>query len=590
MRLRVLCLAALLLAPVVPAVAAVDGAPERVTSVARDAQGRLTFRTEHVRGRSAAHARAAQLRQAAGVVAADVDRPIRIAADPLEDRQWGLTTLAAPTLWAAGDASGQVVAVIDTGVDGAHPDLAAVVRPGTDLAAGTDGRSDPNGHGTHVAGIVAAVGGNGIGGAGLAQGAAILPVRVMDANGSGFDGDAARGLVWAVDNGATVANLSFGGPDRSSVMDAAVSYALGKGVTVVVSAGNEGAAGDPVMWPAANDGVIAVAAVDVSGVRPAWSSTGSHVAVAAPGVGIVSTVPGGGHASMSGTSMAAPFVSAAAALLRRTTTAGQVRTRLVSTAVDLGLPGADPLYGAGRIDVVAAAGLSVVAPVTEPAPVPVTEASPAPVTEPAPAPVTESAPAPTSAPVTSPAPAPSTEASAPAVTEPVPASAQEPVAPVLSGRISANRTRAPYGTAVTVSTRTLADGLATGGIPVRLERRVGTSWVLTRTGTTGSDGLTSWTLRPDRTMDLRVTGTGWTSPTLRVTVTPVVSLSRLLTGRVLPTTVTAVRLQVRRGTSWVTVAYAYSRSDGTFRFTRRPAAGSVVRAVALGVASPAVRL
>ena len=239
-------------------------------------------------GRAAAHARAWRLKKQPGVVAAAVDHVVHVAGspDPLQDRQWGLTALSAQTVWAAGNAAGQVVAVIDTGVDATHPDLAGVVRAGKDFIAYGDGRVDPNGHGTHIAGIIGAVGGNGIGGAGLAQGVAILPVRVMDDTGNGYDSDAARGLVWAADHGATVANLSFGGPDRSSVLDSAVAYALRKGVTVVAASGNAGLDGDPILWPAADPGVIAVGAVDALGVRPAWSSSGAHLAVAAPGVGV----------------------------------------------------------------------------------------------------------------------------------------------------------------------------------------------------------------------------------------------------------------------------------------------------------------
>jgi subtilisin family serine protease len=441
--------------------------------------------------------------------------------DPLQGQQWALSALSAETVWAAGDATGQVVAVIDTGVDATHPDLAGVVRSGKDYLATGDGRTDPNGHGTHVAGIVGAVGGNGIGVAGLAQGAAILPVRVMDANGAGYDGDAARGIVWAADHGATVANLSFGGADPSPVMDSAIAYALGKGVTVVAASGNEGFNGDPVLWPAANPGVIAVGAVDVAGNRPGWSSSGSHLAVAAPGVAILSTVPGG-YSSWSGTSMAAPYVSAAAALLkhRSALSPADVRARFMSTATDLGTPGFDSLYGAGRIDPVAAEGLlAVVDPVLAPV---VTEPAPAPiVTEPAPSPSASSEP--TVAPV-APVVEPSPSASASASAEPTPPAPAVVAAPVLTARISASRSRVPYGGYVTLATRTLADGLAVGGIPVRLERHVGSSWVLTRTGTTSADGLASWTLRPDRTYYYRVVGGSWTPPVGSVAVTPVVEL------------------------------------------------------------------
>jgi subtilisin family serine protease len=518
----------------VPALASTAGSEQRVVAVVRVSAGPLS-----VRGglSSVAPGRAARWRRQPGVVAAAVDHRIRITGtpDPMQGEQWGLTTLHATSAWITGDGTGQVVGVVDTGVDASHPDLAGAVLPGTDVVDGGDGRIDPNGHGTHVAGIVAAVSGNGIGGAGLATGARVLPVRVIGADGSGWDSDAAAGLVWAADHGATVVNMSFGGPDRSPVMEQAVGYALGKGVSVVVAAGNEGASGDPVEYPAATPGVIAVGAVDVNGFRPAWSSSGSHLAVAAPGVGIFSTVPGGGYATWSGTSMAAPFVSAAVALLRRAQpvlTPAAVRQRLVETADDLGPVGFDPQYGAGRLNLLAAEAV--------PAPVDVT-------------------------------------------TTP----------PVMTARISASRTTTPYVGAVTVSGRVLADGLGTPGIPVRLERQVGASWVETRVGTSGLGGLASWVIRPDRTTYYRFVGAGWSSPLLRIAVTPVVSLTARttgLTGRVLPGRVTTVRIDVHRATGWVTLTWVTSAADGTYRLARAFTAGSYVRTVVLGAVSPTTRV
>ncbi|MBK5307594.1 MAG: S8 family serine peptidase [Frankiaceae bacterium] len=544
MRLTLVPVAAgLLLLPALPmASASAAGGNVRVTAVVRDASGQLSFR--HGRALDLWHGRAlaARWRGEQGVVAADVAHRIRTTGipDPLAPVQWALTALRATDV---GDAAGQVVGVVDTGVQADHPDLAGVVLPGRDyVEPGGDGRTDPNGHGTHVAGIVAALRDNGIGGAGLAQGAHVLPVRVMAADGSGLDVDAAEGLVWAVQHGATVVNLSFGGPDRSTVMDRAVQYALESGVPVVVAAGNEGALDDPLEWPAATDGVIAVGAVDAAGVRPSWSSTGAHLAVVAPGARITSTVPysdnPSGYATWDGTSMAAPFVSAAVALLRHaqpTLTPGGVRQRLMVTAADLGPVGIDPQYGAGLVDIVAAE--SVAAP--EPAPDPGV------------------------------------------------------VTPFYTARISTSRTSVPYVGAVTVATRVLAGDVGRSGIPVTLQRLVGTSWVETRVGTSGAGGLTSWVLHPDRTTSYRVVGVGLVSPTLRIPVTPVVSLrvSRTgVAGRVLPAGAAYVRIDDRRGTSWVALTTLRSATDGTFRQTRRLAAGTVLRAVASGVASPAVRV
>jgi hypothetical protein len=540
-RLILAPVAALLLLPAFPAAPALaTSGSVHVTAVVRDSAGHLSFRHGLAVDAAAGRQLAGRWRRDHAVVAAAVDHRLHTTGtpDPLAAQQWALTTLRAGEV---GTATGQVVGVVDTGVDASHPDLAGVVLPGTDIVDGGDGWTDPNGHGTHVAGIVAAVADNGIGGAGLAQGAQILPVRVMAADGSGWDSDAAQGMVWAVDHGATVINLSFGGPDPSPVMDTAVKYALGKGVSVVVAAGNEGQAGNPVEWPAADPGVIAVGAVDSAGVRPGWSSSGAQLALVAPGVRITSTVPvsaadPSGYATWDGTSMAAPFVSAAAALLRHaqpTLSAAGVRKRLMDTADDLGPLGVDPDYGAGLVDVVAAE----------------------------------------------------------AATGPIDVSTTP--APVLTARISASRTAVPYAGAVTVSGRVLSDGVGIGGVALRLERQVGGFWVQIRSGPSGPGGLASWLLRPDATTYYRFVGTGWTSPLLRIVVTPIVTLTARTTGlagRVQPGRITLVRIDVRRGTGWVTLTSVTSASDGTYRLGRAFRAGTYVRAVALGASSPTTRV
>ena len=172
--------------PALAASSASGGDDQRVVAMVRDTSGHLTVR--HRYGRDG-HGLASRWRTEPGVVAADVDHRIHTAGtpDPLEYAQWGLNTLQASTAWLAGDGTGQVIGVVDTGVDATHPDLAGVVLPGTDIIdPGGDGRVDPNGHGTHVAGVIGAISGNGIGGAGLAAGAHVLPVRVMAADGSGL--------------------------------------------------------------------------------------------------------------------------------------------------------------------------------------------------------------------------------------------------------------------------------------------------------------------------------------------------------------------------------------------------------------------
>ncbi|GAA3127208.1 hypothetical protein GCM10010466_17540 [Planomonospora alba] len=291
--------------------------------------------------------------------------------DALRSRQWPLDRLSAESTWASATGAGQTVAVVDSGVDGSHPDLADAVLPGVDLVRGTgDGHYDPDGHGTHVAGIIAAKAGDGVGVAGLAPGAKILPVRVLDESGSGWTSDIADGIFYAADHGATVINLSLGGPGADPIMGAAVDYALARDVVVVAAAGNSGQSctqvpypmpgencGNPVSYPAAFRGVVGVAATTSADARAVFSQYGSYVDLAAPGVDVLSTVPARRYASMSGTSMASPYAAAAAALVRARfpeASAGQVTARLTGTALDLGAAGRDSLYGAGRIRPLAA--------------------------------------------------------------------------------------------------------------------------------------------------------------------------------------------------------------------------------------------
>ena len=239
--------------------------------------------------------------------------------------------------------TGVVVAVVDSGVDAAHPWFAEHLLAGRSFVGDPADWSDANGHGTHVAGIVR-------------QGdpsARILPVRVFGSNGYSRDSVISDGIVWAVENGARVVNLSLGGPGPSAALDAAIGFARSRDVVVVASAGNSGLQGSPVMFPAANDLTFAVAAVDAGGSPAGFSNRGFYVDVAAPGVRVVSSMPGGGFAAMSGTSMAAPAASAAAARLRSVrpdVDAASVMSHLQVTSRDAGDPGRDDVYGWGVLD------------------------------------------------------------------------------------------------------------------------------------------------------------------------------------------------------------------------------------------------
>ena len=280
------------------------------------------------------------------VVAVEIDEPVSTLesfppGDPRFPQQWGLqsnkTTFGAA--WARATGHGVVVAVLDTGVQASHPDLDGQVLPGRRFTNDGSGgvamnpAYDDHGHGTHVAGIIGATTGNATGIAAGAPDVRILPVKVLRQSGSGSYSDVAAGIAWAANNGADVINLSLGGSSTSTAMLTAIKYARSKGAVVVAAAGNSGAGGS-CSYPAAYSQTIAVAALTSKLKRATFSTTATYVDIAAPGQGVLSTVPGG-YASWSGTSMATPFVSAAAALLaeeRPGCSPNEVRHTIMGTA------------------------------------------------------------------------------------------------------------------------------------------------------------------------------------------------------------------------------------------------------------------
>ncbi len=277
--------------------------------------------------------------------------------DPVRPQQWALQALDAEAAWLGSRGEGVVVAVLDTGVDAGHPDLVGRVLPGTDTVSDDrlpdrTGRTDPDGHGTHVAGIVAATAGNRTGVAGIAPGAVVLPVRVLDSYGSGWDSDIAEGVLWAVANGADVINLSLGGPRPSSVLAGSLAHAHDEGVLVVAAVGNERRQGNPVQYPAAYPDVLGVGAVQPGLQVASYSGTGAQVDLVAPGSGVVSTIDRG-YRQLDGTSMATPYVAGSAALVLAasdgTASASAVAAALTSTARDLGPAGRDSTSGAGLV-------------------------------------------------------------------------------------------------------------------------------------------------------------------------------------------------------------------------------------------------
>ena len=277
--------------------------------------------------------------------------------DPLFNQQWGLVQINAPTAWNTTTGSNDVViAIVDTGVDLTHPDLASQLVPGRDFVRNSSNPDDWAGHGTHVASIAASAGNNGEGVAGTAWGARIMPIRVLNSRGSGRTSDIAEGVVWAVGNGADIINLSLGGSSASSTLRDAVRHADDRDVFVVAAMGNEFESGSPTSYPAAYAEAFAVGAIDQSVGHAFFSSSGNYIDVAAPGVNILAAAwreTGSSYVAYSGTSMATPFVAGVAALLRSidpSLSNAQLRTILTETAADVESSGWDTLTGHGVID------------------------------------------------------------------------------------------------------------------------------------------------------------------------------------------------------------------------------------------------
>ncbi len=313
---------------------------------------------------------AAAQQQVRGASAAERDVRV-LATDVPKARQWALNRVQFDKAWAVSRGAGVVVGVIDSGVDASHPDLAGrVLRGATFLGAGYEhhqGQTDVAGHGTHVAGIVAASPASPTGVSGGAPAATVLPVRVLDEDGAGWGSDVATGIVWAVDHGAKVLNLSFGSTTPSAALQAAVAHARKKGVVLVAASGNDGADG-PISYPAAYPGVLAVGAIDPGDVAVPFSTTNPYVGISAPGESVLSTVPRvvdpSRLAERSGTSMATPYVAAAAALVvaaQPALTGAEVVARLQETAQDLGPAGRDDAYGSGLVDPARAVGQATAA-------------------------------------------------------------------------------------------------------------------------------------------------------------------------------------------------------------------------------------
>jgi membrane-anchored mycosin MYCP len=278
---------------------------------------------------------------------------------------WAQQQLVPQRVWPLTKGGGITVAVVDTGVDGHIPQLAGKVQAGVDITTGARGRADDDcyGHGTFLAGIIAASSVPGTGFAGVAPDVSILPIRCATGIATGTAGALtpaamAQGIREAVDAGARVINMSASTTTADTGLAAAVQYAAEHDVVFVASAANSAKKGDPVTFPASYPSVIAVGAVNSAGARADFSQTGPFLSLVAPGVDVTSVGPGGpGHWLGSGTSYSAPFVAGVAALVRAYRpglSAAQVKHRLEATANHPAAALPDPGLGWGVVNPLAA--------------------------------------------------------------------------------------------------------------------------------------------------------------------------------------------------------------------------------------------
>ncbi|UVW29485.1 S8 family serine peptidase [Massilia sp. H6] len=277
--------------------------------------------------------------------------------DPYIGSAWHLGKIGASSAWDTAQGAGVTIAILDSGIDAGHADLAPNLVAGYNVYDSNTNLADVCGHGTAVAGAAAAVNNNGIGVAGIAGRSRIMPVRIAyrQSDGSCYASysTVARGLTHAADNGARIANISYGGVSNSSSVTSAANYMKSKGGLVFVSSGNTGTD----QGYAVNASMIVVGATDSNDNRAGWSSFGRFVSLSAPGSGIWTTQMGGGYGAVNGTSFASPVAAGVAALMMSAApslSASQVESLLFSSAVDLGTAGRDNDFGYGRVDAKAA--------------------------------------------------------------------------------------------------------------------------------------------------------------------------------------------------------------------------------------------
>jgi len=323
------------------------------------------------RGRAVADV-IAELRSDPSVEAVEPNYRVQLAEavvvnDPLTAGQYSLDQMRVRDAWSLSKGGNGIVAVLDTGVMANHPDLAGRVLPGYDFVNNDANAADDNGHGTWVAGIIAAKANDGYGIAGISWTDKILPVKIMDREGTGSTADLLAGIQWATSHGATVINMSVGGFPYSQLIQDAINDAWNAGIVLVGAAGNN--ARDEVFYPASFANVVSVSATQVNDEFAHWSSYGSKVDVSAPGASVQTTNctvctyaehnTWGAHTYISGTSFATPNVAGVIALIRArfpTAAPAEVVNRLLTGVDDLGYAGRDNRYGVGRVNALRALG------------------------------------------------------------------------------------------------------------------------------------------------------------------------------------------------------------------------------------------
>ena len=309
----------------------------------------------------------AELRADPSVAFAEPDYVVRLTneggvtvSDPQLPNQYSLDQMRVRTAWSVETGASNVIAVLDTGVQYDHPDLAGRLLPGRDFVNDDSDAVDDNAHGTWVAGIIAANANDAYGMAGISWSDKILPVKIMDENGTGSTSDLAAGIIWSADRGADVINMSVGGFPYAQYVQDAVTYAWNKGAVLVGAAGNNRR--EENFYPASFANVVSVSATQLNDEFSNWSSWGPKVDVSAPGSSVLTTnctrlscehPDWGSHTYISGTSFATPNVAGVVALIRArypSYTPQQVVDRLINTTDDLGYPGWDKKYGRGRVN------------------------------------------------------------------------------------------------------------------------------------------------------------------------------------------------------------------------------------------------